>query len=295
MPDIASTPAPAPATPPDATNRSVRLWALCCAVGFFALAIAALGGAAWVLVTNVLSPTGKNVDSNSMIWIAVLAVLAGYVLLRAARNPDAADMGNALPDDARSLMTVWLEKSTDPIGDWQKMVGLTGGVGIFRKLELSGMPLATILMTLLFCVLGLIAPFVPLLHLCASAQDALTNSKDALSNYKDSFVKAGEIFLDMAKLTLGAFIGSFVTKGNMRDTETTKAGAAAAARVVADQLNPTAQKQAVGAGAGIGAGHGAGAGQGGGQGAGAGAGAGQGGGQGAGAGQGADPGAGNAP
>ena len=237
MPDIDTTTTAAPrplpsdaaagakATAPDPTNRRVRLGALWCGVGFFGLAIVALAGTGWVLVASML---GANASSRSpdgvqaLIWIAMLSALVGYILLRAARNPDAENTGNALPSDARELLRAWLQKSEDPIGDWTKLVGLTGGTGVFRKLELSGMPLATILMTLLFCVLGLIAPVLP---------KVLPGTAGA-----DTFDAAAKIFLDMAKLTLGAFIGSFVTKSNARDAETSKAGAAAAAKLMADKL-----------------------------------------------------------
>jgi hypothetical protein len=124
-----------------------------------------------------------------------------------------------LSAEAKRLLGPALEKSADPIGDWTKPAGLVGGTGVFRKLEMSGMPLATILMTILFCILSIVVePFLKAMDITPSTAELAKG------------------FMDMAKLTLGAFIGSFVTKGNARETEATKIGAAAAVKAVTDKL-----------------------------------------------------------
>jgi len=66
----------------------------------------------------------------------------------------------------------------EPVTQYIRLTSLTGFTGMFTKLGLSGLPLATIALTLIFSLL---------------------------------FLQNAE-FLELAKLTLGAFIGSFVQK-----------------------------------------------------------------------------------
>jgi len=66
----------------------------------------------------------------------------------------------------------------DPISQYIRLTSLTGFTGTFTKLGLTALPLATIALTLFFSVLAISYP----------------------------------PFMDLAKLTLGAFIGSFVQK-----------------------------------------------------------------------------------
>jgi hypothetical protein len=66
----------------------------------------------------------------------------------------------------------------DAITQYVRLRSLTGFTGLFTKLGLTGLPLATIGLTIFFSLLFF----------------------------------ANENFLDLAKLTLGAFIGSFVQK-----------------------------------------------------------------------------------
>jgi hypothetical protein len=71
------------------------------------------------------------------------------------------------------------EGSEEAISQYIRLTSLTGFTGTFTKLGLTGLPLATIGLTIFFSVLSLWYP---------------------------------DTFLDLAKLTLGAFIGSFVQK-----------------------------------------------------------------------------------
>ncbi|WP_143684612.1 hypothetical protein [Variovorax sp. KK3] len=205
-----------------------------CSTCFFIVAIGSLGAVAATVIRSMLGENTTLVGVQTVIFVAVLAAGFGYFLMRAGQNIEATTTGNALPDDARRLLGSVIEHSADPIGDWTKLVGLTGGTGVFRKLELSGMPLATILMTILFCLLGLAAPVFP---------DLLSTA--GKTGPRAPFDGAATIFLDMAKLTLGAFIGSFVTKSTSRDAEATKAGAVAAAKAVAGSSPPPAPPQQV--------------------------------------------------
>jgi len=73
--------------------------------------------------------------------------------------------------------------NSDAIDQYLRLRSLSGIVGNFTKLQVTGLPLATIFLTLVFSGIAL-------LHL----------KPDTLPTQ----------FLDLAKLTLGAFIGSFV-------------------------------------------------------------------------------------
>lgn len=209
-----------------AARRQQRVLLLRIAMGFFAISILSLlATVAAVAAPILLAKSETSPNLQTIIWVALLSGAFGFVLVRAARNAGEPGLGNALPDDARSLFRSIIEQSSDPIGDWTRLVGLTGGTGVFRKLELSGMPLATILMTILFCFMGVFAPALPRILGFTDLQK--TGAADAFGN-------ASTIFLDMAKLTLGAFIGSFVTKAKTSDADATKAGVAAAVKAVAD-------------------------------------------------------------
>jgi len=73
--------------------------------------------------------------------------------------------------------------NAEPIDQYLRLRSLTGVAGNFTKLQVTGLPLTTVFLTLVFSAIALI-PF------------------------REAGL-AGQ-FLDLAKLTLGAFIGSFV-------------------------------------------------------------------------------------
>ena len=133
-------------------------------------------------------------------WYLLFTILAawlGFSLIRTLR------MGRkeVIPHQDKDILEPALRKSETPIDEYVKLSGLIGVTGFFRKLEFSGMPLATILMTLILCLLS-IGSFV-------------------LNKYWNEVQIPEELaigFFELAKLTLGAFIGSFVTKGR-RDEE----------------------------------------------------------------------------
>lgn len=211
----------------DTPERRALKPLLVCAIAFFLVSIGSLAALCFVIVDEMLSGRQNNSSSvQQVLFISFFSAIVGFILIRAARNVEVSSSSDALPADVKELLGPVIEKSDDPIGDWTRLVGLTGGTGVFRKLELSGMPLATILMTILFCILGLIAPILP----------SIPGFNAFSETAKTSFGEAAKIFLDMAKLTLGAFIGSFVTKGTSRDADATRAGAIAAATAVAKKL-----------------------------------------------------------
>jgi hypothetical protein len=72
---------------------------------------------------------------------------------------------------------------SEPIDQYLRLRSLSGIAGNFTKLQITGLPLTTVFLTLIFSVIAL----MPLSNPQLPSQ-----------------------FLDLAKLTLGAFIGSFV-------------------------------------------------------------------------------------
>ena len=204
-----------------ATQRRVDAVLLRCAAGF--LVVAGICLLLAVVAPFVAAFRERRIDTFTMqltVVVAVISAVLGLILARAARTGLARDAGIILPADAAQYLGPALQKSADPIGDWTRLAGLVGGTGVFRKLEFSGMPLATILMTVLFSLLSL--------------SFHAFHMTDATAWVPDEFSKElAKAFLDMAKLTLGAFIGSFVTKATTRDTEVGRGAAAAAVTALA--------------------------------------------------------------
>jgi len=113
--------------------------------------------------------------------VGVFAALLGVKLVRAGGLSPSDPLPVVNPVEWRILATAIVKNDDDPIGQYIRLSSLTGATGFFTKLGLSGLPLATIGLTLFFAIGSLFAP--------AAAQ-----------------------FYDLTQLTLGAFIGSFVQK-----------------------------------------------------------------------------------
>ncbi|HST36543.1 MAG TPA: hypothetical protein VLK25_07940 [Allosphingosinicella sp.] len=110
--------------------------------------------------------------------MAAFTALVGVSLLRSGGL--AATQPNRVINDAEwdAIRDQVKAGSEEPVTQYIRLTSLTGFTGTFTKLGLSGLPLATIGLTMFFSLL---------------------------------FFQSSE-FLDLAKLTLGAFIGSFVQK-----------------------------------------------------------------------------------
>ena len=115
-----------------------------------------------------------------LMFAAVIAAAIGYGLLRAA---GAADRQVIPKQDYELIRELLLAGNQGGIDQYIRLSSLSGIVGNFTKVGLSGLPLATIALTVMFTVL------------------ALTGAD-----------KFGDKFFDLAKLTLGAFIGSYVQR-----------------------------------------------------------------------------------
>jgi hypothetical protein len=91
-----------------------------------------------------------------------------------------------IPEKDYTLVSSMLEKNNEQgINDYIRLNSLSGFTGFFTKIGLTGLPLATISLTIIFTLLS------------------IGNDK----------------FFDLAKLTLGAFIGSYVQKSSSSNSE----------------------------------------------------------------------------
>lgn len=116
---------------------------------------------------------------------AILSSTAGYSLLRSA----GAAFKEIIPEKDADLIYELLRKNkTDALDNYIKLASLSGLVGACTKLGITGLPLATISLTVFFAILGLFPD--------------------------NEAAKSG--FFDLSKLTLGAFIGSFVQQAQIK-------------------------------------------------------------------------------
>lgn len=179
-------PGPNAKTPRD--PRQIRseqdLWNTIAAICFFAVAALFMTGLA--VFSFHVPPVGDERNLAQLVPHLMLflgsafSALAGLVLLEAS-NPSVPEV---LPPHDRSLLEQAIKEGKEPAVDlYMRLRSMRGVSGFFQKLGLNGLPLATIFLTLIFCTLALL-----------SADDTQGN------------------FFDLAKLTLGAFIGSFVQR-----------------------------------------------------------------------------------
>lgn len=125
------------------------------------------------------------------IVIGILSFIFGYTLLRSPRTT------GTIPEQDQTLVFEHLSKRPTFIEEYRSLRQLVGVPGFFRNLDLWGLPLATIAVTLLFCLLAIACYGV----------NALSAAEQ-----KPIPVEFPQTILELSKLTLGAFIGSFVSK-----------------------------------------------------------------------------------
>lgn len=114
---------------------------------------------------------------------SLLAAMIGYGLLRSA----GAAFQEIIPSKDSELLYDLLRKDNSTgLDNYVKLASLSGLVGTCYKLGVTGLPLATIGLTIFFAVLGLIPN------------------------------QSSTGYFDLAKLTLGAFIGSFVQRSRLK-------------------------------------------------------------------------------
>ena len=117
----------------------------------------------------------------------LVSAAVGYLLLRAAGT---ASKQVIPPQDYELLSRILVQSKEKGIDHYVRLSSLTGITGLFTKVGLARLPLATIGLTVVFTLLAL---------------------------WSSSL---GTQFFDLAKLTLGAFLGSFVQRkaGEMEKT-----------------------------------------------------------------------------
>ena len=111
-------------------------------------------------------------------------VASGYVgyklVVASGASPE-----NPIPPSNYSLLAPLIQEGkTESIDQYVRLCSLSGFTGTFTKLGLTGLPLTTVALTLIFAGLALL-PTDP---------------------------ESQKSFFDLTKLTLGAFIGSFVQR-----------------------------------------------------------------------------------
>ncbi|TPK85706.1 hypothetical protein FJ936_09210 [Mesorhizobium sp. B2-4-13] len=128
-----------------------------------------------------MGPNASNLYQLAIVLAAT--VLLAIVFIVGARMivPAIAAPKKVIPDQDRKLLepliTAGDEKAID---QYVRLSSLSGATGLATKLGLTGLPLITVALTLIFGAVELASP--------------------------------GKGFMDLTKLTLGAFIGSFVQR-----------------------------------------------------------------------------------
>lgn len=177
-----------------ATNRKflIRLFALS-GYMFFIAAFACL--IYLVVYLNNVGFEKPNIDFNTyneeiayylsqfstpaiFLIASLVAGIVGYLLMRFIFSTSK----KIIPDDDRKLLEEIIRlKEEEPIKRYIALSSLTGWSGLFTKIGLNGLPLATIALTLIFALLSF-------------------------------FENDSANFIDFTKLTLGAFLGSYVQR-----------------------------------------------------------------------------------
>lgn len=118
----------------------------------------------------------------------VLALLSGAIGLRIFGRINSNNSQVIRREDRKLLEPLINEANRDSIDQYIRLSSLSGWIGAFTKIGFTGLPLATVILTLIFVGCALL-------------------TRDA-----DGAGATASTLFDMAKLTLGAFIGSFVQK-----------------------------------------------------------------------------------
>ena len=114
-----------------------------------------------------------------LLLVGIVCALLGLRLLTTTQHA----LARTIPkEDLPMIQAAVIAGKPDPIDQYVRLRSLAGWAGTFTKLGVTGLPLVTVVLTLIFSFIALLP---------------LERAKD---------------FLDLAKLTLGAFIGSFVQR-----------------------------------------------------------------------------------
>ncbi|WBY07172.1 hypothetical protein PIB19_17430 [Sphingomonas sp. 7/4-4] len=154
-------------------------------IGFIYGAVALFGFVCYLLVQDDIRasehPTtlADFVPELILSAIGLVGALLGTQLLRSVGLSKSQQPSRVINSDEWAAISDQVKSGQEEaVTQYIRLTSLSGFTGAFTKLGLTGLPLATIGLTLFFSILAISYP----------------------------------TFLDLAKLTLGAFIGSFVQK-----------------------------------------------------------------------------------
>jgi len=153
------------------------------------------------LEDNKLQNAGQNAgwSFSSIIILLGIGALVAFVLYSVAKKKE--EVFDWIPAKDRAMIEQLISaKDKEGIAIFLEFISLYGLTGYIKRLKLSGLPLLTVLLTLIFSILAALTWFVGL-YFPNHAQDISAAA------------------MDLAKLTLGAFIGSFVQR-NFPEHET---------------------------------------------------------------------------
>jgi hypothetical protein len=113
-----------------------------------------------------------------LLFLAISAALCVFVGLKLLVAAGAVSAQVIPPAEYELLAPAIRDGNDDAISQYIRLSSLSGMTGTFTKIDLTGLPLATITLTVVLAILGIFSPQ----------------------------------FFDLAQLTLGAFLGSYVQK-----------------------------------------------------------------------------------
>jgi hypothetical protein len=129
--------------------------------------------------TSTLDFVQEHSATLTLLVMAFVAATLGKQLLTTIRLAEARTIPH---EDLPLVAQAVIDGKPEPIDQYVRLRSLSGVSGNFTKLGVTGLPLTTVALTLIFSVISLLP------------------------------LQQAPEFLDLAKLTLGAFIGSFVQR-----------------------------------------------------------------------------------
>ncbi|MEQ8696535.1 MAG: hypothetical protein RLO48_12175 [Bauldia litoralis] len=131
---------------------------------------------------------------GDLLAVAFFAMVAAFLAFSFFRHAGKSTNFVIRPEDREYLWPLLTKPNSEAVDQYIRLASLSGFSGSFTKVGFTGLPLATVALTLIFVILSL-----------------LTDNTD---------------LMELAKLTLGAFIGSFVQRQVERGERQGPAGAA---------------------------------------------------------------------
>ncbi|MGA2814582.1 MAG: hypothetical protein ABSG16_24595 [Candidatus Acidiferrum sp.] len=148
------------------------------------VAVASFGAVIFREFRHIAAPHWQDLLAEEastfvLLLVGVVCALLGLRLLTTTQHA----LARTIPkEDLPMIQAAVIAGKPAPIDQYVRLRSLAGWAGTFTKLGVTGLPLVTVALTLIFSFIALLP---------------LERAKD---------------FLDLAKLTLGAFIGSFVQR-----------------------------------------------------------------------------------